>query len=250
MSRKAYMAPEYARYCAIGDSVVEQPGGFAELVRDALTPAAFANFGVRNVRAAEVRDVQLSAALAFRPDLAMVVCGANDAMRPGYESRADDVDSAIADIVVSLQRTGATVITVSVFVMREYPHMPGWLGAGFVRRMTLLAQRTNALAARLGTVHADLSQHPAIAAGDTLTGPDGLHGNAHSHKIAAAAVLDRLGFARSLDLSDYSACSDHAGCSGCPCHSGCPGCSGCPCHSGCPGCSGCSVYSGSPGCSS
>jgi hypothetical protein len=58
--------------------------------------------------------------------------------------------------------------------------------------MTLLAERTNALADRLGTVHTDLSQHPAIAAGEVLTGTDGLHGNAHSHKIAAAAILDRL----------------------------------------------------------
>ncbi|WP_433218715.1 GDSL-type esterase/lipase family protein [Dactylosporangium sp. CS-047395] len=195
MSRKAYMAPEYApihRYCALGDSVVQEPGSFAELVRDALAPAAFLNLGVRNVRTAEVRDTQLPAALAFRPDLAMVVCGANDAMRPGYESRADAVDAAYADIVTALRRAGATVITVSVFVMRDYPHMPAWLSAGFSRRMALLASRTNALAARLGTVHADLSAHPAIAAGEVLTGPDGLHGNALSHRIAAAAVLDRL----------------------------------------------------------
>ncbi|GAA3456346.1 GDSL-type esterase/lipase family protein [Dactylosporangium matsuzakiense] len=186
------MAPEYARYCALGDSVVEQPGGFAELVRDALAPAAFVNLGVRNLRAAEVRDVQLSAALAFRPDLAMVVCGANDAMRPGYESRADAVDEAMTAIIAPLQRAGATVVTVSVFVMREYPQMPHWLGAGFARRMALLAERTNALAARLGTVHVDLSRHPAIAAGEALTGDDGLHGNPHSHRIAAAAILDRL----------------------------------------------------------
>ncbi|MEU7868949.1 GDSL-type esterase/lipase family protein [Dactylosporangium sp. NPDC049140] len=200
MSRKAYMAPEYAlpppwrRYCAVGDSVVQEPGGFAELVRDALAPDAFVNLGVRNLRAAEVRDTQLAAALAFRPDLAMVVCGANDAMRPGYESRADAVDAALTDIIGALLGTGATVVTVSVFVMREYPQMPPWLGAGFARRMGLLAARTNALAARLGTVHADLSRHPSIAAGEVLTGPDGLHGNALSHRIAAAAVLDRLGF--------------------------------------------------------
>ncbi|WP_433086164.1 GDSL-type esterase/lipase family protein [Dactylosporangium sp. CA-052675] len=189
------MAPEYSpwrRYCALGDSVVEEPGGFAELVRDALEPDAFVNLGVRNLRAAEVRDVQLPRALAFAPDLAMVVCGANDAMRPGYEARADEVDAALAGIVEPLQRAGATVVTVSVFVMAEYPRMPAWLATGFARRMAVLAQRTNALAARLGTVHADLSRHPAIAAGEVLTGEDGLHGNAYSHRIAAAAVLDRL----------------------------------------------------------
>jgi lysophospholipase L1-like esterase len=207
MSRKAYMATEYAlhgsvaalpaghpwrRYAVLGDSVVEEPGGFAELVRDALVPDAFVNLGRRNLRAAEVRDMQLTKALQFRPGLAMVVCGANDAMRPGYEARADAVDAAIEEIVRPLQDAGAQVVTVSVFVMREYPQMPAWLGAGFERRMALLARRTNALAARLGTLHADLSGHPAIAAGEVLTGEDGLHGNAHSHRIAAAAVLDRL----------------------------------------------------------
>ncbi|WP_432988932.1 GDSL-type esterase/lipase family protein [Dactylosporangium sp. CA-233914] len=196
MSRKVYMPTEYAhpwrRYAVLGDSVAEEPGGFAELVRDELAPEAFVNLGRRNLRAAEVRDLQLSAALAFRPDLAMVVCGANDAMRPGYEARADAVDEVMAGIIRPLQEAGACVITVSVFVMPQYPLMPAWLGAGFSHRMALLARHTNTLAARLGTIHVDLSEHPAIAAGEALTGKDGLHGNAHSHRIAATAVLQRL----------------------------------------------------------
>jgi lysophospholipase L1-like esterase len=219
MSRKAYMAPEYTprppraaaldghpwrRFAVLGDSVVQQPGGFADLVRDELAAAApdvaYLNLGRSNLRAAEVLARQLSPALAFGPDLALVVCGANDAMRPGYEARAGAVDAAMAAIVRPLQAAGARVITVSVFVMREYPQMPAWLGAGFARRMRCLAQRTNALAAALGTIHADLSGHPAIARGDVLTGEDGLHGNAHSHRIAAAAVIERL--AAQLAMAD------------------------------------------------
>ncbi|MEV6924369.1 SGNH/GDSL hydrolase family protein [Dactylosporangium sp. NPDC051485] len=184
------------RFAVLGDSVVEQPGGFADLLRDELAAARpglqYRNLGVRNLRAAEVRDGQLPAALALRPDLALVVCGANDAMRPGYEARADAVDAALAGIVRPLQQAGALVLTVSVFVMREYPRMPPWLGTGFARRMACLAGRTNALAATLGTLHVDLSEHPAIARGDALTGDDGLHGNEHSHMIAAAALIDRL----------------------------------------------------------
>ncbi|MGI5243486.1 GDSL-type esterase/lipase family protein [Dactylosporangium sp. CA-139066] len=205
------MAPEYAsrppqsaaldghpwrRFAVLGDSVVQEPGGFADLVRDELAATApglaYLNLGRRNLRAAEVLAVQLSPALAFRPDLALLVCGANDAMRPGYEHRAEAVDAAMAAIVRPLQAAGARVITVSVFVMREYPRMPAWLAAGFALRMACLARRTNALAAALGTVHADLSGHPAIARGDVLTGEDGLHGNAHSHRIAAAAVIEAL----------------------------------------------------------
>jgi lysophospholipase L1-like esterase len=176
--------------------VVEERGGFADLVRDALAAhrpgLCYLNLGRRNLRAAEVRAGQLGPALAFGPDLALVVCGANDAMRPGYEARADAVDADLAGIVEPLQAAGALVVTVALFVMPRYPRMPDWLGEGFRRRMALLARRTTALAERLGTLHVDLSEHPAIAAGDALTGEDGLHGNAHSHKIAATAVLGRL----------------------------------------------------------
>ena len=211
MSRKAYMAPEHAlqplagpslaghpwrRYAVLGDSVVEQPGGFAELVRDELAASrpelAFVNLGRRNLRVAEVHATQLAPALAFRPDLALVVCGANDAMRPGYETRADAVDASLTALVRPLQRCGALVVTVSVFVMREYPTLPDWLSPGFARRMALLAERTTALAAQLATVHVDLANHPAIGDDDVLTGDDGLHGNAHSHAIAAAAMIRRL----------------------------------------------------------
>lgn len=218
MSRKAYMAPEHAldprpqpvlrprggplaghpwrRFAVLGDSVAEQPGGFAELVRDELATTrpdlAFVNLGRRNLRVAEVHAMQLAPALAFRPDLALVVCGANDAMRPGYETRADAVDASLTAMIRPLQRAGAVVITVSVFVMREYPQLPAWLGPGFSRRMALLARRTTALAERLATVHVDLAEHPAIDGGDALTGDDGLHGNAHSHTLAATEMIRRL----------------------------------------------------------
>jgi lysophospholipase L1-like esterase len=204
MSRKAYMPTEYAlppghpwhRFAVLGDSVVEERGGFADLVRDALAAhrpgLCYLNLGRRNLRAAEVRAGQLGPALAFGPDLALVVCGANDAMRPGYESRADAVDATLTALIRPLQDAGARVVTVSLFVMPDYPSMPAWLGPAFSRRMTLLGRRTTALAEALGTIHVDLATHPAIATGEVLTGADGLHGNARSHAIAAAEMIRRL----------------------------------------------------------
>src|SRR5205085_7347592 len=115
MSRKAYMAPEHAlqhlsgrsldghpwrRYAMLGDSVVEQPGGFAEILRDELAVSrpdlASVNLGRRNLRAAEVHATQRAPALAFEADLALVVCGAHDAMRPGSEARADAAHASLA----------------------------------------------------------------------------------------------------------------------------------------------------------
>jgi len=195
----------WRRFVVLGDSVAEgltepvdgyHPLAFPGRVRAELAQLrpelAYLNLGRRNLRVAEVHATQLSAALDFRPDLAMVVCGANDAMRPGYEARADAVDAAMTALIRPLQRAGAQVITVSVFVMPAYPAMPGWLGPAFARRMALLGRRTTALAAELGTIHVDLANHPAIGDDGVLTGSDGLHGNARSHAIAAAGVLRRL----------------------------------------------------------
>lgn len=193
------------RFAVLGDSVAEgltepvdgyHPLAFPDRVRAELARhrpgLAHRNLGRRNLRAAEVLDTQLGPALAFRPDLALVICGANDAMRPGYESRAEAVDATLTALIRPLQEAGARVVTVSLFVMREYPSMPAWLGPAFARRMTLLGRRTAALAEALGTIHVDLATHPAIAAGDVLTGADGLHGNGRSHAIAAAEMIRRL----------------------------------------------------------
>jgi lysophospholipase L1-like esterase len=193
------------RFAILGDSVAE---GLTEAV-DGYHPLAFPdrlrvelarhrpslrhrNLGRRNLRAAEVLATQLPAALAFRPDLALLICGANDAMRPGYESRADAVDATLTALIRPLQDAGALVVTVSLFVMPDYPSMPAWLGPAFSRRMHLLGRRTTALAGTLGTVHVDLATHPSIAGGAVLTGADGLHGNARSHAIAAAEMIRRL----------------------------------------------------------
>ncbi|UWP84970.1 SGNH/GDSL hydrolase family protein [Dactylosporangium fulvum] len=195
----------WRRFVVLGDSVAEgvtepidgyHPSGFPDRVRDELAAARpgleYLNLGQRGLRVAEVHATQLARALAFRPDLALVVCGANDAMRPGYEARADAVDATLTALIRPLQRAGAQVVTVSVFVMPSYPRMPDWLGTAFSRRMSMLGRRTTALAAALGTVHVDLANHPAIGDDGVLTGSDGLHGNGRSHAIAAAELVRRL----------------------------------------------------------
>ena len=80
----------WQRFVILGDSIAEGVGepvpGYpplpiaqrvtAELAR--LQPElAVLNLGRRNLRARQVRERQLAPALAFGPDLALVVCGAN-----------------------------------------------------------------------------------------------------------------------------------------------------------------------------
>src|SRR5258708_5860308 len=90
----------WRRFAVLGDSIAEGVAepvpGYSPLplaarvaaeLADTAPALAYLNLGRRGLRTHEVRAGQLAAALEFEPDLALVVCGANDALRPGYETR-------------------------------------------------------------------------------------------------------------------------------------------------------------------
>jgi lysophospholipase L1-like esterase len=194
----------WRRFVVVGDSIAEGVGdpqagytqlGWADRVAAELAAAqpelTTLNLGRRDLRTAQVRRDQVEPAVAFKPDLALVACGGNDAMRPGFDPEA--VDRDLAAIVTSLRGAGADVLTFALVVMADYPAFPEWFRPTAVRGMHLLAGHTNALAARLGTIHADLSRHPLGAWPEQLLSSDGLHANARNHAICAAEAVRRLG---------------------------------------------------------
>ncbi|MFF0819943.1 SGNH/GDSL hydrolase family protein [Micromonospora haikouensis] len=193
----------WRRFVVLGDSVAEglcEPvDGYpdvqwadriaAEL--DAARPGlAYLNLGLRGLRAHEVRATQLAPAVEFAPDLALVVCGGNDAFRSAYD--ADAVDAELAAMVTDLQAAGADVVTVGMFDVSHSPAVPARLREGLGERMRRLAAHTRALGERLGTLHVHLTDHPAVA-DPTLYSGDGRHGSARSDAIAAAETVRRLG---------------------------------------------------------
>ncbi|MEU8169793.1 SGNH/GDSL hydrolase family protein [Micromonospora sp. NPDC049004] len=192
----------WRRFVAIGDSVVEgmcepTPGYpdvqwvdrvAAEL--SAVRPElAYRNLGRRGLRAHQVRAAQLAPALAFEPDLALVVCGGNDAFHPAYD--ADAVDAELTAMISALRDAGADVITVGMFDVSHSPAVPEHVRAGLGERMRRLSARTARLADRLGTVHVHLTDHP-LTADPTLYSTDGRHGSARSDAIATAETLRAL----------------------------------------------------------
>jgi lysophospholipase L1-like esterase len=195
----------WRRFAVLGDSIAEGVGEavpgycplpFADRVAAELAGVApdlvYLNLGRRGLRSHEVRAGQLAAAVAFGPDLALVACGANDALRPGYETRAEQVDAEQRAVIRALQGVGALVVTVSIFVRPAYPSLPSWLRPTGTERMRMLGERTSALAAELGTVHLDLARHPIASSMDS-TSSDGLHGNARAQSVAAAEMVRALG---------------------------------------------------------
>src|SRR5690348_11098883 len=110
----------WRRLLVLGDSVAEglsEPvpgypdlpwcGRVAAELRGVAPDLAYLNLGVSNTPAARVRATQLDAAVAWRPDLAMLCAGGFDSLRPTY--RPDEVDAELTAMVTALQAAGALV---------------------------------------------------------------------------------------------------------------------------------------------
>lgn len=202
----------WRRLAVLGDSIAEGLGdpvpgyrsvSWAERVRSALDRAAldrdaprrgapglrFLNLGRRGARAGEVREGQLAAALAFRPDLALVVAGANDAFDPVFDHEA--VAAELAATVSALRDAGATVVLSGLFDFGRSGLLPAEAAAVVVRRVPLLVELTARLAAERGAWFVDLIDHPA-SADPGIYSSDRLHCNARGHAIAATETIRTL----------------------------------------------------------
>jgi lysophospholipase L1-like esterase len=193
----------YRRLAVLGDSgaegISDPVEGYVDLhwaaridaeLRAVRPELEYRNLGRRDAKTAQVRDEQLPQALEFGPDLALVLCGANDARRRGYDP--DAVAGELAEIVTALRSKGADVMTFGSLVLPNSPAVPEQHREGVVRRQRLLARRTAVVAAELGTIHVHLVDHPVCHEPDVYS-RDGLHGNLRTHAIAAAETLRALG---------------------------------------------------------
>lgn len=197
-ARKLMAGHPWRRFVALGDSVAEglcsPVPGYSELqwadrLAAELQVPDYLNLGVSGLRAHEIRATQLAPALAFKPDLALVVGGGNDAFSARYNP--DKVDTELTTMITALQSAGADVITLGMFNVSYSPAVADWLRPGLRQRMGLLAERTRALADRLGTIHVHLTDHP-LSTDPTLYSPDGRHGTARSDAVAATETIRRL----------------------------------------------------------
>ena len=84
----------WRRLAVVGDSIAEgvrEPlDGWRDLswidrIAEALPALEVRNLGRRNLLARDVLASQLDAALAFRPDLAIVAAGGNDSLRRSFD---------------------------------------------------------------------------------------------------------------------------------------------------------------------
>ena len=127
---------EYLRYVALGDSQTEGLGdgddvtglrGWADRLAEQLAAGGsglqYANLAVRGHLAAQIHAEQLGPALALRPDLATVVAGVNDLLRPRFD--ADEVAGHLEAMFAALTAQGACVATLTFPTSRGSPRLPG-----------------------------------------------------------------------------------------------------------------------------
>jgi lysophospholipase L1-like esterase len=193
----------WQRMVVIGDSVaagVTEPvpgyagAGFADQVAAALAAThtgrlAYRNLGVRDARLADVARDQLPAALAFRPDLAIVVAGGNDALGRRYD--AEGIRAGLVGLVAPLALSGALVVTIGLFDLARSGLLPGEVAEEMARRFDELDAITKSVAATFGAVHVDTHHHPR-AADPSIFASDRMHANARGHAIAAEAIMKAL----------------------------------------------------------
>jgi lysophospholipase L1-like esterase len=185
----------WKRLAVLGDSVaagVREPHpGYRDLswvdrVVEALPRPEILDLARRGLLAAEVREQQLAPALAFRPDLAIVAAGGNDALRRSFDE--EEVAIELDHIVAPLRAAGADVVMIELLdivasglVAPE--HAPA-VGA----RLAALARVTRAVAHHRGAILIAMRKHPASRDPGIYAG-DGLHLNARGHAIVAAEAL-------------------------------------------------------------
>ncbi|MFF4232380.1 SGNH/GDSL hydrolase family protein [Streptomyces sp. NPDC001820] len=189
---------EYLRYVALGDSQTEGLGdgddsvglrGWADRLAEhlaAVNPGLrYANLAVRGRTAGQVRSEQLGPALALSPDLATVVAGVNDLLRPRFN--AAEVAGHLEEMFAVLTAAGTHVVTMTFPDVGKIAP----LARPIRSRVFDLNTRIRAAAARQGIAVVETGRQ-AVATDPRLWSTDRLHASPLGHERIAAAVAHAI----------------------------------------------------------
>jgi lysophospholipase L1-like esterase len=189
----------WRRVAVLGDSIAEgvrEPregyldlswiDRIAEPLRAVAPGLSLMNLGLRDLLAAEVRERQLAPALGFRPDLAIVAAGGNDALRRSFSPA--EVARELGRIVGPLRGAGADVLMIELMDIVASGLVPPEYAASLDERMRALAEVTRTVARRHGAMLVEMRDHPASADPD-LYSSDRLHLNAFGHAIVGTEAI-------------------------------------------------------------
>jgi lysophospholipase L1-like esterase len=144
---------------------------------------------------ANVERDQLPAALQLRPDIASVVIGVNDTLRPNFDT--DRIANSAAHTIGALRACGAEVLTMRLPDPGKMLGMPGLLARPLARRAQQINEVMDGLAERFGTLHYDAATDEE-AFDPRMWAVDRLHPSERGHRLIARrfhALLAEAGHA-------------------------------------------------------
>jgi lysophospholipase L1-like esterase len=182
-------------YVALGDSITLGIGdpvrsgakgqvwrGWAALLANGLVDPDLHILATSGACVADIERDQLPRALALRPDVASVVFGINDTLRPGFDP--DRIESAAAHTVGALRAAGAQVLTMRLPDAGRMLGLPTALARPLARRTQEVNAVLDAIAVRFGTLHFDAAGAPE-AYDRQMWAADRLHPNERGHRHIA-----------------------------------------------------------------
>lgn len=175
--------------------------GFAPLLAEAIGDIDLVNVSVNGARLAGLRAKQLPAAVAARPDAAVVVAGMNDTLRSDYSTRRIRAD---LDVVVStLTGMGTLVVLVRYHDHGRVFRLPGALHRALTRRINGINAVIDEIALRYGAGVVDLDALPGTYTPGAWS-VDRLHPSEWGHRMLARAIADRLAAAGAIIPGEVS----------------------------------------------
>jgi lysophospholipase L1-like esterase len=131
---------------------------------------------------ADLERDQLPRALQLRPDIASVVIGVNDTLRPSFDP--DRIAAAAAHTVGALRAAGADVLTMRLPDPGRMLGVPGLLARPLARRAHQVNDILDQVAERFGTLHFDAARD-AEAYDPRMWAVDRLHPSERGHRLIA-----------------------------------------------------------------
>ncbi|MFN8514925.1 MAG: SGNH/GDSL hydrolase family protein [Chloroflexia bacterium] len=189
---------------ALGDSFTEGIGDRVEgipliswadwltrAIRAQQGPLEYHNLARHGLRTAQIREEQLARAVAYRPDLASVIAGANDVLGLGWDPARFRED--FTALVAGLGDAGATVITAT---MANFASVASGNGGGkSYRRLHDRSAEANAIirevSAEYDTVFVDFWPLTDTLGREAWSADD-LHPNARGYRFIAERIAAAL----------------------------------------------------------
>jgi lysophospholipase L1-like esterase len=186
-------------FTALGDSITLGIGdpvgggrswrGWAALLADGLTDPELHILAASGACAVEIERDQLPRALSLRPDIASVIFGINDTLRPSFDPEL--IASSAERTVAALRAAGAQVLTMRLPDAGQLLRLPGVLARPLARRTQQVNAVLDAVAMRFGTLHFD-----AAGIAETydrrMWAVDRLHPNERGHRLIAKSFHSLL----------------------------------------------------------